>query len=266
MSGSGINWATCKSASRSRQRTMPAPHHSVFYRPDALPAAQPTASKHWRQRSENIGHVFKLTENNLWSTAIIHKTRIMVSKTNNWKRLQPFAWPLFSRSANLSCATFSRAFSTFSLIISTSASLSWTICSLHARIDIILGDTIGTRTPHLLKWGYSLQFLSTRRGHLLSWNCTEMRGWPRLCPRPHWGSLQHSPRPPSSIKGATSKGEGRRGGREEKVVPPTFWAKVTPLHAHSYMLQQHFIRYIVVYTVCTGICTPCSSDTLLFFE
>jgi len=28
--------------------TTPAPHHSVFYRPDALPAAQPTASKHWR--------------------------------------------------------------------------------------------------------------------------------------------------------------------------------------------------------------------------
>jgi len=27
---------------------MPAPHHSVFYRPDALPAAQPTASKHRR--------------------------------------------------------------------------------------------------------------------------------------------------------------------------------------------------------------------------
>ena len=26
-------------------------HHSVFYRPDALPAAQPTASKHWRQNS-----------------------------------------------------------------------------------------------------------------------------------------------------------------------------------------------------------------------
>jgi len=27
---------------------MPAPHHSVFYRLDALPATQPTASKHWR--------------------------------------------------------------------------------------------------------------------------------------------------------------------------------------------------------------------------
>ena len=38
-----------KSAPRSRQKTTPAPHRSVFYRPDALPAAQPTASKHWRQ-------------------------------------------------------------------------------------------------------------------------------------------------------------------------------------------------------------------------
>ena len=46
VSGSGISWAVCKSATRSRQITMPALHHSVFYRPDALPAAQPTASKH----------------------------------------------------------------------------------------------------------------------------------------------------------------------------------------------------------------------------
>jgi len=48
VSGSGISWAICKSAPRSRQITTPAPHHSFFYRPDALPAAQPTASKHWR--------------------------------------------------------------------------------------------------------------------------------------------------------------------------------------------------------------------------
>jgi len=48
VSDSGISWAICKSAPRSRQVTMPAPHHSVFYRPDALPAAQRTASKHWR--------------------------------------------------------------------------------------------------------------------------------------------------------------------------------------------------------------------------
>jgi len=46
VSGSGISWAICKSAPRCRQITMPAHHHSVFHRPDALPAAQPTASKH----------------------------------------------------------------------------------------------------------------------------------------------------------------------------------------------------------------------------
>jgi len=44
VSGSGIRWAICKSAPRSRQITMPAPHRSVFYRPDALPVTQP---KHW---------------------------------------------------------------------------------------------------------------------------------------------------------------------------------------------------------------------------
>jgi len=46
VNGSGTGWAICKSAPRSRQITMPALHHSVFYRPDALPAAQPTAYKH----------------------------------------------------------------------------------------------------------------------------------------------------------------------------------------------------------------------------
>jgi len=46
VSGSGISCTICKSAPRSRQITTPAPHHSVFYRPDALPATQPTASKH----------------------------------------------------------------------------------------------------------------------------------------------------------------------------------------------------------------------------
>ena len=55
VSGSGISWAKCKSAPRSRQITTPAPHYSVFYRPDALPATQPTASKHWNEtkKTEN---------------------------------------------------------------------------------------------------------------------------------------------------------------------------------------------------------------------
>jgi len=43
-----------QSAPHSRQITMPALHHSVFYRPDALPAAQPTASDHWRQTTAHV--------------------------------------------------------------------------------------------------------------------------------------------------------------------------------------------------------------------
>ena len=46
VSSSGISWAICKSAPLSRPITTPAPHHSVFYRPDALLDTQPTASEH----------------------------------------------------------------------------------------------------------------------------------------------------------------------------------------------------------------------------
>ena len=63
VSGSG-SWAICKSAPCSRQITMPAPHRSVFYRPDALPATQPTASKHWREISDAIiayKNIFQIT-------------------------------------------------------------------------------------------------------------------------------------------------------------------------------------------------------------
>ena len=63
VSGSGIRWAVCKSAPRSRQIAMPAPHHSVFYRLDALPATQPTASKHWRHIFRMIDNLISLTDN-----------------------------------------------------------------------------------------------------------------------------------------------------------------------------------------------------------
>ena len=56
VSGSGISWAICKSAPCSRQITTPAPHHSDFYRPDALPATQPTASKHWAYSQAKVNY------------------------------------------------------------------------------------------------------------------------------------------------------------------------------------------------------------------
>jgi len=55
--GSEWQWhqlGICKSAPRSRQITTPAPHHSVFYRPDALPAAQQTASKQAAKTTSEI--------------------------------------------------------------------------------------------------------------------------------------------------------------------------------------------------------------------
>jgi len=64
--GSGISWAICMSAPRSRQTTTPAPHHSyVFYGPDALRAAQPRrASGHsGASSSENSQHPWSSCKN-----------------------------------------------------------------------------------------------------------------------------------------------------------------------------------------------------------
>jgi len=45
--GSGISWTICKQYARhSRQITTTTLHHSIFYRPDALPDAKPTVAKH----------------------------------------------------------------------------------------------------------------------------------------------------------------------------------------------------------------------------
>ena len=47
----GISLAKCNSAPWPRHVTTPAYHHSVFYRLGAIPATQPTASKHWRHKN-----------------------------------------------------------------------------------------------------------------------------------------------------------------------------------------------------------------------
>jgi len=51
----GISWTVCKSfAPHSIQITTPAPYHSIFYRPDALPDAQPTVLIHiWAFHTHN---------------------------------------------------------------------------------------------------------------------------------------------------------------------------------------------------------------------
>ena len=59
---SGISWTICKqSAPRSRQITTPTPHHSIFYRPDALPDTQPTVSRHCPWTNFCLYDTLKLT-------------------------------------------------------------------------------------------------------------------------------------------------------------------------------------------------------------
>jgi len=66
VSGSGISWVICKSAPWLRHVITPVSHHSVFYRPDALPATQPTASKHWKQ-------TVYLCSYSEWNTRVCYK-------------------------------------------------------------------------------------------------------------------------------------------------------------------------------------------------
>jgi len=78
VSGSGTSWARCKSAPHSRQITMPAPHSSVFYKPDALPAAQPTVSKHWR-------HLYQTNnEREFIRISVICKKTVTAKCNVNW--------------------------------------------------------------------------------------------------------------------------------------------------------------------------------------
>jgi len=51
VSCSVIIWVICKSAPCSRQVTMPASYHSVFYRPDAIPATQNISVKALKAKS-----------------------------------------------------------------------------------------------------------------------------------------------------------------------------------------------------------------------
>ena len=76
VSGSGISWAVCKSAPRTRQITTPVPHHSVFYRLDALPAAQPTAPKHWRHTSAKKWNKIDAKRSTYFTFILFHVRRV----------------------------------------------------------------------------------------------------------------------------------------------------------------------------------------------
>ena len=99
VSGSGISWAIWKSAPRSRQITMPAPHRSVFYRPDALPAAQPTVSKHWRQQQYNNSEQFIFLHN------LCKLGGGVLAWLSVWSEVQTSIWPSWCHCHSLSLAS-----------------------------------------------------------------------------------------------------------------------------------------------------------------
>ena len=75
MSGSGISWAICKSAPRSRQITTPAPHHADFTR--QMPFLPPN-----QQRQSTEGNV-----NNLNNVRLKGKSNHVVTMTDSIKML-----------------------------------------------------------------------------------------------------------------------------------------------------------------------------------
>ena len=84
VSGSGFGWAICKSATRSRQITIPL----SFYRLGALPPAQPTESKHWRH-NKGCNESWKsaapdLTLAEYAAIKKIHQTKI-ITKYIHWQ-------------------------------------------------------------------------------------------------------------------------------------------------------------------------------------
>jgi len=83
MSGSGISWAICKAASHSRQRTTPAPHHSVFTgRMPFLPPNQQRQSTEGIMRSITTVLIIKkatVSNSQMWKT--IHM-EINISEEN----------------------------------------------------------------------------------------------------------------------------------------------------------------------------------------
>jgi len=79
VSGSGISWAICKSAPRSRQITTPALHHSVFCRPDALPDTQATASEGHKTTAQRVQNC---THSNDTNTVSVNQ-----SSLHSWHRL-----------------------------------------------------------------------------------------------------------------------------------------------------------------------------------
>ena len=67
-------------------------HRSVFYRPDALPAAQPTASKHWRHNNSIVNTQYQLKGMNFVVGYCYVWRRRDKHRTTKLNKFQKFSW------------------------------------------------------------------------------------------------------------------------------------------------------------------------------
>ena len=75
VSGSGISWATCKSAPRSRQITTPVPHHSVFLQA-GCPSCRPTNSvKALKAQQRHCLRILWRRAEVMWGTVCVQRRR-----------------------------------------------------------------------------------------------------------------------------------------------------------------------------------------------
>jgi len=66
------------------QTTMPTSHHSVFYRPDALPDTQPTASKHWRLWSHSFSSFINFSMYSFHKDSWKEYMEKLMNEENEW--------------------------------------------------------------------------------------------------------------------------------------------------------------------------------------
>jgi len=86
MGGSGISWTIHKSSEpHLRQIAMPAPRHSIFYRPNALPDTQPTASQYCEQSPKAEGKTIQYNKNRCTTHTKICKTQLIKNRCSGTK-------------------------------------------------------------------------------------------------------------------------------------------------------------------------------------
>jgi len=128
VSGSGISWALCKSAPRSRQITTPAPHHSVFYKPDALPTNSERQSTEGQRVRSQINHTPQTGKQTRWT--LHHNTSFIRKDTRVFRTVS-------SLHTHELKANFSRVKYTKYCTVTCTINSFQGICSLHVLLLLV---------------------------------------------------------------------------------------------------------------------------------